>query len=394
MKMRLRTIIWDGLRRRKIRTILSILGIAIASTALFSLISLKQGYESGMRAELDNMGAQIVAVAKGCPYEAIAIIMIGGQIPATLPDNVVGQIREVENVASASASVYGAYKYLDLSHPLIGITADEQNLKSWWAIEGRFPEKFGEVVLGSVEAAVFAQKSGEYKSIGDTITVKTGGKTVPLRVVGTLKNTGSKDDYSTFTTLETAQELFNLQGRVVSINIRVKDIAKVPATIEDIEKIPDVQAVTVAQVLGTIQNLVRAGQNMLFVVMLVALLIGGLSTMNTMLMTVFERTREIGLMKAIGASRHHIFSLFLFEGVAICLIGGVIGVAIGSGATMMGDFVLKQFVSVMPTQSVGQLSWYAAAASILFPLGVGVLSSIYPALRAAGLNPIEALRTE
>ena len=174
--MRLRTIIWDGLRRRKIRTILSILGIAIASTALFSLISLKQGYESGMRAELDNMGAQIVAVAKGCPYEAIAIIMIGGQIPATLPDDVVGRIREVENVASASASVYGAYTYLDLSHPLIGITADEQSLKSWWAIEGRFPEKFGEVVLGSVEAAVFAQKSGEYKSIGDTITVKAGGK--------------------------------------------------------------------------------------------------------------------------------------------------------------------------------------------------------------------------
>ena len=107
--------------------------------------------------------------------------------------------------------------------------------------------------------------------------------------------------------------MFNLQGRVVSINIRVKDIAQVPATIEDIEEIPDVQAVTVAQVLGTIQNLVRAGQNMLFVVMLVALLIGGLSTMNTMLMTVFERTREIGLMKAIGASRHHIFGLFLLR---------------------------------------------------------------------------------
>ena len=73
MRLRMRTIIWDGLRRRKIRTALSITGIAIAATALFSLISLKRGYESGMRAELDNMGAQIVAVAKGCPYEAIAV---------------------------------------------------------------------------------------------------------------------------------------------------------------------------------------------------------------------------------------------------------------------------------------------------------------------------------
>jgi putative ABC transport system permease protein len=133
---------------------------------------------------------------------------------------------------------------------------------------------------------------------------------------------------------------------------------------------------------------------MLFVVMLVALLIGGLSTMNTMMMTVFERTREIGLMKAIGGSRRHIFGLFLFEGVTICLAGGGIGVAVGSAATLMGDFVLKQFVSVMPTRSVGQLSWQAAAASILFPLAIGVLSSLYPALKAAGQDPMVALRTE
>jgi len=69
------TITWDGIRRRKIRSALSILGIAIAATALFSLIALKQGYESGIRNELTNMGAQLIAVAKGCPYEAIAVIM-------------------------------------------------------------------------------------------------------------------------------------------------------------------------------------------------------------------------------------------------------------------------------------------------------------------------------
>jgi putative ABC transport system permease protein len=392
--MNLATIVWDGLRRRKIRTALSVLGIAIATTALFTMVSLREGYEAGMRAELENMGAQVVAVAKGCPYEAIAVIMIGGQVPATLPDTVVEQIRRIPNIAGASANVFGAYRYLDLSHPLVGITRDELQLKRWWKIQGRFPEKAGEVVLGSVEAAVFAEKSGEYKKIGDSITVEVGGRKAALTVVGILEATGSKDDYATFTTLETAQELLNLQGRVVSVNIRVQDLDRIPETMDALHAIPDVQAVTVTQVLGTIQNLVKTGQNLLLTVMLIALAIGGLGTMNTMLMTIFERTREIGLMKAIGASRRQIFQIFLAEGVGICLAGGLIGVAVGSLATLMGDLILKQFVAIMPTLSVGRISWQAVALAIAVPFFVGVISALYPALRAAKLDPIQALRNE
>lgn len=392
--MNLFTIVWDGIRRRKVRSALSILGITIAATALFSLISLKQGYESGMRAELQNMGAQVVAVAKGCPYEAIAVIMIGGQVPATLPESAIGQIQRLPNIASASPNVYGAYQFLNLSHPLVGITSEELKLKSWWKLkEGRFPVNDNEITLGNVEAKVFAEKSN-YKRLGDSITVTIGGKTASLKVVGVLATTGSKDDYTTYSTLKTAQQLLNLQGRVVAVNIRLKDITGIPAAIENIEKIPDVQAVTVAQVLGTIQNLVQSGQSMLFLVMIVALVIGGLGTMNTMLMTVFERTREIGLMKAIGASRWQIFRIFLTEGLAICLAGGLIGAGAGAVTSLMGDVILKQFVSVMPTRSVGQLSWYAAAVSILFPLVVGLLSTLCPAFRAARLSPIEALRNE
>ncbi len=392
--MNLITIIWDGIRRRKIRSILSILGIAIAAASLFSLISLRDGYQAGMQVELDNMGAQVVAVAKGCPYEAIAIIMMGGQVPATLPEEAVEDIRSVPNVNFASPNVYGAYHYLGLSHPIIGITEDELKLKSWWEIQGRFPENFGEVVLGSKEAEAFAENSSEFHEIGDSITVSVGDRDVPLTVVGILESTGSKDDYTTFTTMETAQKLFDLNGRVVAVNIQIDDIGMMPETIENLEMIPDVQAVTVAQVMGTIQNLISTGESMLFMVMLVALVIGGLGTMNTMLMSVFERTREIGLMKAIGASSGQVFNLFLLEGITICLAGSLIGVAVGSSAALMGDVILNQFVSVMPTQSVGQISWYAVAAAVFFPLTVGIISTIYPALRAAGLSPIEALRNE
>lgn len=391
--MNIFTIIWDGVRRRKIRSALSILGIAVAAAALFSMISLRDSYQSGLQAELEHMGAQVVAVAKGCPYEAAAILMTGGQVPASLPEAVVEQIRSIPNVQAASPNVYGAYHHGETVHPLVGITSEELELKPWWRIQGRFPEQFGEVVLGSGELESYA-RNGEKISLGDSLHVSLAGETMALRVVGILDKTGSKDDYTSFTTLETAQELFKMQGRVVTVNIRVKDIGALPETIENVEAIPDVQAVTVAQVMGTLQSLVQTGQNLLFMVMLVALLVGGLGTMNTMLMAVFERTREIGMMKAVGATRNKIFQMFLLEGVLICLTGGIIGAAAGWMVTLLGDRFLSQFVSVMPTRWTGQVSWYALGISIGFPFLVGVISTLYPAYRASGLNPMEALRSE
>jgi putative ABC transport system permease protein len=392
--MNMLTIVWDGIRRRKIRTALSMLGIAIAAAALFSLLSLRQGYETGMKSELENMGAQVVAVAKGCPYEAIAVIMIGGQVPATLPDTVTAEIGGIPNVTTASPNVYGAFEYLGLSHPLIGITTEELKLKSWWKIEGDFPSNYGEIMLGSEEHAAFIANSDEYRGIGDTINVIAGGKAAPLKVVGIIESTGSKDDYAAFTTLETAQRLLNLEGRVVSINIQVADLSKLPETIAQVEQLPDVQAVTIAQVMGTIRNLMQTGENILLMVMLLALVIGGLGTMNTMMMTIFERTREIGLMKAIGASDRQIFKLFITEGTAICFAGSVLGVAAGSLVALAGDRVLQYFVPVMPSQPVGQLSLDAAVVSILLPVLLGAAATLYPAIRAARLNPVDSLKNE
>lgn len=387
------TIVLDGILRRKIRTILSVLGIAIAATALFTLISLKQGYESAIKSELANMGAHIVAVAKGCPYEAVAIIMMGGQVPATLPEAVIEDMDKIEGIAVASPNVVGVFEHKGENHPVVGVNVAEIKLKPWWVIDGNFPGEYGEILLGSAEASMFAENNNFY-GVGDIITVIAAGKEVEFKVVGILDETGSKDDYTSFTTLETAQKLFNMEGRVVSVNIKLKDIAEIPDVMERIESIPDVQGVTIAQVVGTVQSLAGTGETMLMYVLILALVIGGLGTMNTMLMTVFERTREIALMKTIGASERQVFTMFVVEGLVICLAGSLLGIAVGSGTVLAGDLILKQLVPVMPVESVGQLSWQAFSISISLPVLIGVFSSLYPAYRAARLKPVEALKNE
>ncbi len=392
--MNLFSIVWDGLRRRKIRTTLSVLGIAIATTALFTLVSLREGYEAGMRAELESMGAQIVAVAKGCPYEAMAVIMIGGQVPATLPEDVVDRIRRVSNVASASPNVFGAYRYLNLSHPLVGITREELQLKRWWKIKGRFPENPGEVVLGNVEAAVFAEKSGEYKQIGDSLNVEVGGRKTGLKVVGILEATGSKDDYATFATLQTAQELFNLQGRVVSVNIRVKDINRLrrgdgrhtgPAGRPGRDRHP-----------GAWDD-PEPGEN----------------RSDDVARGDDDRPGHRGARHHEHDDDDHLRAHpgdRADEGDRRLPRTGVPAFPLRGDGDLPGrrpdrrcggddrhpdgryDSQTVRFV--MPTVSVGRISWQAVILAIVVPLAVGIVSALYPALRAARLDPIQALRNE
>lgn len=392
--MNILTLVLDGIRRRKIRSILSVLGIAIAATALFTLISLKDGYESAIKSELDNMGAHIVAVAKGCPYEAVALIMMGGQAPSTLPMDVVDQVKAIPNVAVASPNVFGAFSFENEFFRMAGITPEEEKLKPWWEIEGRLPEAKGEIMLGSGAAMELKEKKDDFGGIGDAIVVGAGGSEYELKVVGLLGETGSGDDMYSFATLETAQEMYGMEGRVVIVNIFLEEITMLPDTKEQLEAIPDLQSVTVSQVMGTVSGLAGTGEAMLLAVLALAIVIGGLGTMNTMLMSVFERTREIALMKTIGASGKQIFSLFLFEGFVICLIGSFLGIAVGIAAVFSGDYLLSLFVPVMPVQSVANFSWEAVLIALSFPVIIGIAAAVYPAIRAAGLKPVEALKNE
>ena len=348
-----------------------------------------------MESELDQMGAHVVALAKGCAYEAVALIMMGGEVPDTLPEEVATEIEDIPNVDFTSPNALGAYEYAGETHSVVGITPDEKRMKPGWEIEqGRLPEQSNEVLLGSGKKEKMLEHEDNWNGVGNNFTIYLNGEEVDLEAVGILEETFSRDDNNAYTTLETAQDLFGMEGEVVTINIQLENLGLMHETVEELEEIPDVQAVTVDEVMGTVQGLAGTGEAMLLAVLVLALLIGGLGTMNTMMMTVFERTREVALMKAMGASKQKIFNLFLMEGVAICVIGSLLGIAAGGLLVWGGDMLLSQFLPLMPSQSVALFSGEAMVWALLFPVGVGVLSALYPALRAAALEPVIALKNE
>ena len=128
-----------NLLRRKTRTVLTILGVAIAVAALFSLSSFKDGYEKQLTKELDNMGIHILAVPKGCPYEAASLIIHGGVIPKYLSLSDLEQVKTMQGVDLATPMLLQQYYKNETPHIVYGINAaDMQNLKPWWKVDGRF----------------------------------------------------------------------------------------------------------------------------------------------------------------------------------------------------------------------------------------------------------------
>jgi ABC-type antimicrobial peptide transport system permease subunit len=140
-----------------------------------------------------------------------------------------------------------------------------------------------------------------------------------------------------------------------------------------------------AEIIDAMSSMTRMMGGLLLIVALISLAVGGVGIMNIMLVSVTERTREIGLRMAVGARAHHILRQFLIESVVLCLFGGAMGIALGRGATLLVWFFLRWPV---------QVSWPAIAAAFVVSAGVGIAFGFYPAWKAARLDPIEALRYE
>ena len=397
----------ESLSGNKMRSMLTMLGIVIGVAAVIAMLSIGTGAQAAITSRIESIGTNLVFVSPGSTNQGGVRTAQGSAETLTTQDaNALAQLPGVVGVAP-EVDGRGQVVYLgqNVNTRLIGTTPAYQTMNNLTLSDGSFLTDVNEtadssvVVLGSAVAQNLFNGS---TAVGQRVTING----LPFEVIGVLQSKGGtgffNQDDQIFVPLSTAQ--LRLIGQT---NYRGADVVN---TIDvQVDQPNDVTTVTqeITQELtarhGTVDFTVTSQQDVLNTVTQttdvlsiflggiagISLLVGGIGIMNIMLTTVSERTREIGLRKAIGARQADILQQFLVESVVLSVIGGIVGVILGwLIAHLMGSIQLGGN-AITPVVSLNSI-----LLATIFSMAVGLFFGIYPANRAAKLEPVEALRTE
>jgi putative ABC transport system permease protein len=379
-----------NLTRRKLRTGLTLFGVAIAVMTLASLLAFGDGYQHGLRTELDGMGIQMMLVPLGCPYDAAARVLKGRSLEFSLPSSALAAARSDPAVANAAPMLMATLPRPKEGRTDLWVGIDEsiRSLKPWWRFSSgsRWFRGADSVILGA-EAA-----STEMRAVGDTLySPETGRK---FTVCGVLERSGTSDDSQFFVPLTTAQAMFHQPARLTAVAIRLKDPGLLPAASERLQQVRGAQVVTLTEMLGTFLNLVGAVRTLITAIAIVALGISALSIFNTLLASVLERTAELGVLRSVGASRSQVFGLLAVEALLLTLAGSAIGLLLAVAGGVWIEQAVRRFMPLAPDAALLTLTWRVLGECTLIGVAVGIVAGIYPAWRASRMSPTEALRSD
>ena len=381
---------WRNLIRRPLRTGLALGGLAVAMAVLACLSAFGLGYRQTLGAELNRMGMQLMLVPLGCPFEAAAQVLKGRGLENSLPEAALARAREDPAVAVAAPLLMAAVPRPREGRTDLWVGLDESALalKPWWRARAGQPwfQDEQSVILGAEAAAI------ELREPGDRFHSPETGR--DFVVAGVLSRSGTSDDSLFFVPLKTAQAMFTQSGRLTAIAMRLRDPTQLPDAARRLQSIPGAQVVTLTEMMGTFLNLVGAARTLLRAIALVALTAGALGMFNTLLAAVVERAAELGLMRALGASRTRIFTLITIESLGLAGAGSVAGLVMAGAIGPGIEQVVRRFVPLASAQPLLSLSPGIVIQSLGIALGVGAVAGLYPAWRACRMPPALAVKWE
>jgi len=392
-----------AIRANKLRSFLTALGIVIGVGAVITMVALGNGAQKAVQDQIQALGTDLLSVYAGQSFhrgvasqervsltsdDAEALRRGARTLKAVVPEIRRGQQVEYGN-RNINVNVNGTVpEYIQVNKYTVQYgrmftRGDGESRKRYAVLGNAVPEN-----LGSNAAAM----------IGQMITVRG----IPFEIIGVLNQKGSTSswenpDEQILIPLETAQYRIFGSDRVNSITVQVNNSDSMMIAMIDIERVlrsehaiapgkdNDFQIRDRTEFLATFEETTKTFTFLLGGIAAVSLLVGGIGIMNIMLVSVTERTREIGVRKALGATRKNIMFQFLIEALVLCMMGGAIGILLGTGGAVLLSKLAHWNTYVSPP---------AIGLAVAFSAGIGVFFGMWPARRAASLDPIEALRYE
>lgn len=393
---------FNSLKENKLRTGLTMLGIIIGVASVIAMISLGEGSKVSIKKSIESLGSNNLIVFPGIVQPGRGFIASGRGSAEVLKMRDVEEIKRIENIVAVSPEVQRRFQIVsdagnNINSTILGVSRDFFIVRNMQIAEGEqiiddHLRSFSKVaILGS---NVARDLFNDLDPLGRKIRISN----LTFRVIGLMQPKGSTgfvsyDDfvlipYSVMQKQLAGTEYFN------SIAIKVDNKESIEKVREDIERRlvevhnvsePDFSIFSQEEILNTLTSIINTFTIFLSFIAGISLVVGGIGIMNMMFTSVTERTREIGLRKAIGAKNKDILSQILLESIFITLIGGLIGITLGSVIT----FVVGRVANITTL-----ISFKAVLISVLVSTMIGIIFGYYPAKRASTLNPIEALRYE
>ena len=398
-----------ALRVNMLRSVLTMLGIIIGVGAVIAMVGVGAGAQARVAEQIQSLGSNLIIVLSGSTTQGGIRLGQGSQLTITEEDSA-AIAREVPAVQASAPSMRGSaqvvYGNLNWATGIQGVTPDYSEAREWGIVSGRFVTS--EDVDGATKVALLGQTTaqnlfGDSDPLGQIIRIKK----VPFTVVGVLDRKGQNSwgqdqDDIVLIPLSTAKKkvlgVSQANARSVgAISVKIRPAESMSDAEDQMRGLlrqrhrlqpyqdDDFTIRNLSEILQTQEESSKVMTYLLAAIASVSLLVGGIGIMNIMLVSVTERTREIGLRMAVGARGRDILMQFLVEAVTLSLIGGVIGIVLGVGGTQ----AISQFAewrTQLPVEAIMMAFGFSAA--------IGIFFGFYPARKAAQLDPIEALRYE